>query len=128
MPAFQPIDSHTSASLVHQRHSHSVACMHDLDDSAPGIIGNSIDLGWIFGPPPRGGRSIWWADVAHSASKTTGTGSCCPIDLKDAGCWHARHDAFNCFQGGDARCLVELNLVVETVIDNKPHRSCWMVF
>jgi hypothetical protein len=66
--------------------------------------------------------------VAHSASKTTGTGPCCPIDLKDAGCWHARQDAFNCFHGGDARHLVELDLVIETVVDDKPHRSRRVVF
>jgi hypothetical protein len=90
MSAFQAIDSHTSASIVHQHYSHSVACMHDLHDAAPRIIGNSIDLGWILGPPTGGGRSIGRADVAHSASKTTGTWPCGPIDLKDSGCWHAR--------------------------------------
>lgn len=54
MSAFQAIDSHTSASIVHQHYSHSVACMHDLHDATPRIIGNSIDLGWILGPPTGG--------------------------------------------------------------------------
>src|SRR5262245_40030168 len=118
MSAFQAIDSHTSTSIIHQHHSHSVACMHDLHDATPRIIGNSIDVGWIVRPPPGGSRSIGRADVAHSTSKATRTWPCYPIDLSRASCWHACQEALDCFQGGDARRLVELDLMVETVVDD----------